>query len=151
MPILTFPNLLRGLPAVNVFVGPPTGWNELRASQGLPLVYPIEAAALIDTGAARTLVSASLANRLGLPLLGDAPSIFGVGLEGQPVPAAELAMSLMFADGPPVHAVTALPVCAVPDEVLAGVKLQVLLGRDFLARIVMIVYNGPENRLTLAF
>ena len=34
MPILTFPDLLRGLPAVKVFVGPPTGWNELRASHG---------------------------------------------------------------------------------------------------------------------
>jgi hypothetical protein len=151
MPILTFPNLLKGRPALTVFVGAPTGWNELREALGFPVVYPIEAAALIDTGAARTLVSASLVNRLGLPPLGDAPSIYGVGIGGQPVPAAELAVSLMFADGPPVHAATALPVCAVPDEALAGVKLQVLLGRDFLARIAMIVYNGPEDRLTLAF
>jgi hypothetical protein len=77
--------------------------------------------------------------------------VYGVGIGGQPVPAAGLAVSLMFADWPPVPAATALPVSAAPDEALAGVGLQVLLGRDFLARVVMVVYNGPEDRLTLAF
>jgi hypothetical protein len=77
--------------------------------------------------------------------------VYGIGIGGQPVPAAELAVSLTFAGGPPVPAATALPVCAVPDETLADVGLQVLLGRDFLARVVMVVYNGPEDRLTLAF
>jgi hypothetical protein len=50
MAVLTFPNLLRGQPAVPVFVGVPAGWNEARVAQGLPAVYPAEAAALIDTG-----------------------------------------------------------------------------------------------------
>ena len=62
-----------------------------------------------------------------------------------------LAVGLSFAAGPPVPAATALPVCAVPDEALASVGLQVLLGRDFLAQVVMVVYNGPEDRLTLAY
>jgi hypothetical protein len=89
---------------------------------------------LIDTGAARSLIAASLVNRLGLPLVGDVSSVQGIGLGGSLVPAAE-----------------ALSVCAVPDEALAAVELEMLLGRDFLARIVMVVYNGPEDRLTLAF
>jgi hypothetical protein len=127
MPVLTFPNLLKGRPTLTVFVGAPAGWNESRQAQGLPAVYPVEAAALIDSGAARTLVAASLVNRLGLPLVGDAPAIYGIGIGGQPVPAAGLAVSLVFADGPPVPAATALPVCAVPDEALAGVELQVIL------------------------
>jgi hypothetical protein len=106
---------------------------------------------LIDTGAARTLIAASLVTRLGLPLLGDAPEVFGIGLEGQPVPAAGVAVSLMFADGPPVFAATALPVVVVPDEALARTGFQLLLGRDFLARVLMVVYNGREDRITLAF
>ena len=115
------------------------------------MVYPIEATALIDTGAARTLVAVSVVNRLGLPVLGDAPAVYGIGIESRPVPAAELAVSLTFADGPPVPAATALRVLAVPDEVLARIGLQMLLGRDFLARVLMVVYNGPEDRLTLAY
>ena len=106
---------------------------------------------MIDMGAARSLLASSLVKRLGLPLLGDAPSVHGIGLGGQPVPAASVAVSLTFADGPPVPAAEALSVCAVPDEALAAVELEMLLGRDFLARVVMVVYNGPEDRSTLAF
>lgn len=151
MPVLTFPNLLKGRPAIRVFVGAPAGWNESRTARGLPAVYPIAATALIDTGAAKSLIAASLANRLGLPLVGDAPSVFGIGLGGRPVPAAGVAVSLTFVDGPPVIAADALSVCAVSDEALAAVGLEMLLGRDFVARVVMVVYNGPEDRLTLAF
>ena len=151
MSVLTFPNLLKGRPGVTVFVGAPAGWNESREAHGLSAVYPIEAVALIDTGAARTLVTESLVRRLGIPILGDAPAVYGVGIEGRPVPAAESAVSLTFAQGPPVAAATALPVSAVPNEALARFGLEVLLGRDFLARVVMVVYNGPEDRLTLAF
>ena len=128
MPVLTFPNLLKGRPAVTVFVGAPAGWHESRAVQGLPAVYPVEAAALIDTGAVRMLIAASLVNRLDLSLLGDAPEVYGIGIGGRAVPAAGLAVSLTFADGAPVPAATALAVSADPDEVLAGVGLQVLLG-----------------------
>jgi hypothetical protein len=151
MPVLTFRNLLTGRPALRVFVGVPAGWNEARAVQGLPAVYPLGASALIDTGAARSLIAASLVNHLGLPLVGDAPSIYGIGLGGRPVPAAGVAVSLTFADGPPVPAAEALSVCAVPDEALGAVGLEMILGRDFLARFLMVVYNGPEDRLTLAF
>jgi Aspartyl protease len=63
---------------------PESAGNESREAQGLPLVHPVEASALIDTGAARTLVAASLIERLGLPVLGDAPEVFGIGLEGRP-------------------------------------------------------------------
>jgi hypothetical protein len=151
MPVLTFRNLLAGRPAIRVFVGVPAGWNETRAAQGLPAVYPIGANALIDMGAARSLIASSLVKHLGLPPMGDAPSVHGIGLSGQPVPAASVAVSLTFADGPPVPAAEALSVCAVPDEALAAVELEMLLGRDFLARVIMVVYNGPEDRLTLAF
>lgn len=151
MPVLTFPNLLTGTPAVRVFVGVPAGWNEERQRQGQPPVYPVEATALIDTGTARTLIAASLVGRLGLPVLGDAPSVFGIGSGGSPVLAASFAVSLTFADGPPVPAATALLVAAVPDEALTGFGPPMILGRDFLARVVMVVYNGPEDRLTLAF
>ena len=41
MPVLTFPNLLTGQPAVTVFVGAPAGWNESREEHGLPAVYPV--------------------------------------------------------------------------------------------------------------
>jgi hypothetical protein len=150
MPVLSFPNLLKGRPALAVFVGAPAGWNESCEALGLPVVYPIEAAALIDTGAARTLVAASLIKALGLPALGDAPAVFGIAIGGRPVPAAEFAVSLTFAGGPPLPATTALPMSAVPDDALAGTGLQLLLGRDFLARVVMVVHNWPEDRLTLA-
>jgi hypothetical protein len=151
MPVLTFPNLLIGRPAVRVFVGPPPEWNELRVAQELPPVYPVEATALIDTGAVRTLIGASLAKRLGLPPLGDSPVLDIIGVSGPPVPAARLVVSLTFVDGPPVPAATMLQVCAVPDDALARFGLQMLLGRDFLATMLMVVYNGPEDRLTLAF
>jgi len=138
MPVLTFPNLLTGRPAVRVFVGAPAGFNEERQWQGQPWVSPVEVTALI--------------NRLGLPVLGDAPAVFGIGSGGSPIPAASFAVSLAFVAGPPAFlAAPALLVSAVPDEVLTGFGVKVLLGRDFLARVVMIVYNGPEDRLTLAF
>ena len=70
------PNLLKGRPAVTVFVGAPAGWNEAREAQGLAVGYPVEAAALIDTGAARTLIAASLVNRLGLPVLVQVQATF---------------------------------------------------------------------------
>jgi hypothetical protein len=43
MPVLTVRNLLTGRPAIRVFVGVPSGWNEARAMQGLSAVYPIGA------------------------------------------------------------------------------------------------------------
>lgn len=151
MPVLTFRNLRDGRLTARLFVGVPAGWNESRAADGLPAVYPIAATALIDTGAARSLLAASLVSRLGLPLVGDAPWIYGIGLGRDPIPAAGVTVSLTFADGPPVPATDAMPICAVPDEALSAVGLEILLGRDFLARVVMVVYNGPEDRLTLAF
>lgn len=151
MPVLTYRNLADGRPAIRVFVGAPARWNEARTAKGLPAVYPVMATALIDTGAARSLIAASLVGRLGLPLVGDAPSIHGIGLGSQPIPAAGVSVSLTFADGPPVPAAEALSICAVPDEALSAVGLELLLGRDFLARVVIVVYNGPEDRLTLAF
>ena len=63
---------------------PESTWNESRVAQGLPLVYPGEASALIDTGAARTLVAASLIDHLDLPVPGDAPEVFCIGLKGRP-------------------------------------------------------------------
>lgn len=151
MPVLTFRNLRDGRLTAGVFVGVPAGWNESRAASGLPAIYPLQATALIDTGAANTLVAASLINRLGLPSMGDAPSIYGIGLGRDPVPAASVSVSLTFVDGPPIPATDAMPVCAVPDEALSAVGLEILLGRDFLSRVVMVLYNGPEDRLTLAF
>jgi hypothetical protein len=70
MPILTFPNLLKGRPDINVFVGAPAGWNEAREARGLSVVYPLEATALIDTGAARTLVAASVRQPAGITRTG---------------------------------------------------------------------------------
>jgi hypothetical protein len=152
MPVLTLPNLATGRFAVRMFVGAPAALNEERQRQGQPSVSPVEATALIDTGAARTLIADSLIGRLGLPVLGDAPSVFGIGSGGSPIPAASLAVSLALVDGPPaLLAATAFQVSAVADQELTPLGVQVLLGRDFLARVVMIVYNGPEDRLTLAF
>jgi hypothetical protein len=106
---------------------------------------------VIDTGAARTFVTASLVGRRGVPVSGDAPTVYGFGIEGRPVPAAELPVNLTFTDGSSVTAAAALRVSGVPDEAQVRIRHQRPRGQDSLVRTLMVVYNGPEDRLPLVF
>jgi hypothetical protein len=151
MPVLTFPNFLLGRPNVKVFIGLPTELREAREAQGLLVISPLPAVALVDTGSARSLIATSLLNRLNIPTSASISAREIVGVGGVAFSTLEAAVSLAFADGPPISAASAMPVCTVPDAALAGFGIEVVLGRDFLARVLMVVYNGPENRLTLAF
>ena len=110
------------------------------AAEGAPQpgVPPVQTVALIDTGATTSCIDEKLAQKLSLPVI-DRRYVGGVGgrkkhnvyMAHMVVPALRLESKGAF----------------------LGVDLSayqpVLLGRDFLANIIL-TYNGPSGRITLA-
>jgi hypothetical protein len=104
---------------------------------------------LIDTGAGRTFVQASVLAQLDLDALGAGFIHFHTpDTEGAPKQARLFAVQLFFAGVPGGLLTPDLEVAEVKD--LSGLGVDMLLGRDVLDRCLLF-YTGPERRFTLAF
>ena len=108
------------------------GFSEASQEQEVP--------ALVDTGAQESSIDSELANELGL-LLVDQQVIAGAG--GRHTVDVFLAQIYVPDLGQTLHGHFAGVHLAQGD-----MPHKAILGRDFLSRCVMI-YDGPENRVTL--
>ena len=97
--------------------------------------------ALFDTGATMSAVDASVVAALGVNPVGVVP----VGTAGGPVAQPVYPIRLQLQGAEPV-----LDFSRVTGATLKSVDLVALLGRDALARMVLI-YDGPSSEYTLAF
>jgi hypothetical protein len=111
----------------------------LRAA-GAPIPPPVQALAMIDTGATRSVIRQGLTAQLRLNPVGtvriNTPSSANF-------PCYEYLMRLFFPNGVRVEGVFI-------EAPLQGQNIQFLIGRDVLSRAVL-VYLGYRNSFTLSF
>ena len=113
------------------------------ANQSMP--SPLTVAALIDTGASKTVIQAGLPAKLGLKPV-------GVQLVNTPtshrVECLRYLVRLIF----PSTAGIRVPISfetVVIEAPLQGQNIQALIGRDFLKDAVLF-YSGPDNMFTIS-
>ncbi len=136
-------------PVLPVQVDVPRKLAELLQSQGQPLPQSVRGLALIDTGATRTAVDESVVQQLGVQPMGIANVGTAAGVQQQSMYSARLSFP-----GTPLPGMDFAQILSVNLSGHAVPQLKdrliVLIGRDILARFVMI-YNGPHASVTLAF
>lgn len=137
---ISVPDLKTSGPILQVFIGPS---REMIAS--LPaedVVAPMGVTALIDTGAAFTVVTANTATLLGLRTVGTVPVHTPTTME--PVWCRQFHVNLYFSPAFAVDNILAI------EGALTGQAFHCLLGRDVLSR-GKFGYDGVGNRFTLEF
>jgi predicted aspartyl protease len=107
------------------------------ASASQPIPAPVQALAMVDTGATSTAIQMGIAAQLGLQPVGvqtvNTPTSQGVTCDEYLV---RLIMGWI--------EVTAI------EAPLQGQHIQVLIGRDVLSH-GLLIYNGANNQFTLSF
>lgn len=141
MPPLTIrlPGLQQLGPCIQVELG--VGSARVAALQvaGHAVPAPVPVTAMIDTGAAATVVGASVAQQLGLSPVG-AVLVNTAVVTG--VLCYQYQARVLLASG------ALLAECVVIAAPLRGRRFQCLIGRDLLARATFF-YNGPDESFTL--
>jgi Aspartyl protease len=102
---------------------------------------------LIDTGATDSCIERSLAEELDLDPIGEV-DVHGVTSGGVPETGIVYRLRFFHAGVPAVELASSVRVVAVED--LGRFDSQVLMGRDLMAKGVL-VYDGPQERFTFAF
>jgi hypothetical protein len=149
MIVLSFDLDQKGRPVVVLFATPSASRIAALEAAGESSPSPIETRALVDTGAGRTFVQASLLRRLDLDSLGVGHLHYHtLDTEGMPKAARLFALQPFFAGVPGGLLTADLEVAEVED--LSGLGVDMLLGRDVLDQCLLF-YAGPERRFTLAF
>lgn len=116
-----------------------------RRKAGLPPVPPQVGAALIDIGASRTMISPGMIAALGVESLGEI-ELATVGMGDQ----RRSGLTFLVQVALTVNGKTLAMPLTVVESRLDGLSVDALLGRDFLARCLLI-YNGPSGEFTLSF
>ena len=147
MPLLTVSIEPAGL-VVPVMVSVSQPRLGLLKSAGLPIPEAVSVRALIDTGASCTAIDPSVLRQLGLPPTGTV-SIVTPSTGTTPHTCNQFDVGLAFVMPPNgIHVATVtLPVV---EASLDSHGIQALIGRDVLSK-GLLVYNGPNNSLSLAF
>ncbi len=142
VPIPANPGLLLAAgPMVTVQIEVPQALSQQLAAAGQPVPPPITGFALIDTGATMTAVDASVVTALGVNPVGVVPVGTAGGPTSQPVYPIRLQIQGVGL-GINFSRVTGAP--------LKSMNLVALLGRDVLARMILI-YDGPSSEYTLSY
>lgn len=137
---ISLPDLQTSGPIVPGFIGPS---RELIATFGSEAVAaPVPVSALIDTGAAITVIAPETAALLGLRTVGAVPLHTPTTIE--PVLCRLYHVNVYFSPEFVVENVV------VVEAVLTGQAFQCLIGRDILSRGTF-TYDGVHNRFTLTF
>ena len=127
-------------PIIQGFVGPS---RELIATLGAEAVAaPVPVSALIDSGAAITVVTPEVAVLLNLQSVGAVPVHTPTSVE--PVFCRQFHVNVYFS---PAFVVENILVVEAP---LTGQSFQCLIGRDILSRGVF-TYDGVNGRFSLSF
>jgi gag-polyprotein putative aspartyl protease len=134
----TYPRgeLRRSGPKIRITIGNPNVALRAASAAGIELKKPITVTALIDTGAARTVINPQLAASCGLRETGQAR----ISSAGHVTPRPEFAGAIMFPDSElegfdPLSLVA----CPLPEQ-----DVSCLLGRDVLERWFL-TYDGRSG------
>ena len=142
VPIPANPGLLQAAgPMVGVQIEIPQALSQQLAGAGKPVPQPVTGMALIDTGATMSAVDASVVAALGVNPVGVVPVGTAGGPAAQPVYPIRLQLQGVG---------LVLDFSRVTGAPLKSMNLVALLGRDVLARMVLI-YDGPSSEYTLTF
>jgi gag-polyprotein putative aspartyl protease len=136
---ITLADLKRSGPILQAHVGPS---REVIAALGATAAAPVAVSALVDTGAAATVITPETATLLGLRSVGAVSVHTPTTID--PVLCRQFHVNGYFSPG---FAIENLMVIEAP---LTGQSFQCLIGRDVLSRGVL-TYAGRENRFTLTF
>jgi predicted aspartyl protease len=147
MPVLTLKTDHSGKPVVLLYVGISVDRLEILQEQGLTIPVARTVRALVDTGASRTIVEERYLRSLELPPLAE-EEVHTASTGAIPSRLKIYAVELSLAEDVTGTLARNLPVFASPD--LSGLGVQMLLGRDFLSRVIL-TYNGPNREFTLEF
>jgi hypothetical protein len=149
MIVLSFDLDRKGRPVVPLFASPISARAVALEAAGESSPQPVEIRALVDTGAGRSFVQASILERLGLDPLGmESISYHSPTTGATPRTARLYALQLFFAGVSGGLLSADLEVAEIDD--LSGLGVDMLLGRDMLDRCLLI-YSGHEGRFTIAF
>ena len=136
-----------GKPMIDLHVGVGLARSEFLRDRGLPLPPGRTLRALVDTGAARTLIEESALSGLGLSPTAD-EEVHTASTGPDSIRLNVYSVELSLAEAVLGTLARNLPVLAAAD--LTGLNVQRLLGRDVLGRTVL-TYNGPGREFRLEF
>jgi hypothetical protein len=138
-----------GRPIVVLYVLPPAYHMASLAEEDQPTPQPRRVSALVDTGASQTHVEKAVLDDFGLAPVGQT-HVHTSTTGDAPILADTYAVLLFHGEAGGDENVMAwnLPVIAAED--LSRLGVQALLGRDVLARCLL-VYDGCDGRVTIAF
>jgi predicted aspartyl protease len=133
-------------PVLQVEVCIPSDLEKLLAAQNQPIPQPVTGWALIDTGASRTAVEQSCIASLGVQPIGATKTGTAGGIHEASIYPARLrfpgqGMDMEFSSTLGVN---------LKGQKVGGKDLLVLIGRDVLARGVLI-YNGTAGGFTFCY
>lgn len=125
---------------VHISVGPALA--QYLSKQGLAIPPAVPAVALIDTGASRTVITASIVQTLGIKPVGMAK--MSTPSTSTPVPVQEYSIRVAFPNG------TIVDVQKAIQAPMGGQSIQCLIGRDVLQHGIL-TYIGYINQYSLSF
>jgi predicted aspartyl protease len=137
---VSLPDLKTSGPILQGFIGPS---RELIAALGIDAVAaPIPVSALVDTGAAATVISPEIARLLGLRSVGAVSVHTPTTID--PVLCREFHVNVYLSSSFAIENIIAI------EAPLTGQSFQCLIGRDVLGR-GLLTYDGIHNRFSLTF
>lgn len=136
---ITLPDLLTSGPILQGFIGPS---RELINALRSEVAAPIPVSALIDTGAAATVITTETALLLGLRSVGAVSIHTPTTID--PVLCRQFHVNVY------LSALFAIENVIVIEAPLTGQPFQCLIGRDVLSHGVL-TYDGVRSRFGLAF
>ena len=142
MPSLTTgaPRLEADGPVVQVRIAISSALQTSLEKEGQSSARPVAAAAMIDTGAAHSVIQAGLAGQLGLHPIGV---VHIATATSEDVECHVYAIRIVFQNQVVVET-------TVYEAPLRGLSIQCLIGREILAHCVFI-YLGQSNQFVLSF
>lgn len=133
-------NLLQAGPVVDIQIAPSQPAVDAMLAAGQSAPNPVTVSAMIDTGAANSVMAQDLAAQLGLQPIGTVTITTPSSVN---VPCLEYVVRLVF----PNNTTIETAIIAAPMQ---GQNVQCLIGREVLAHAVF-VYTGFTNTFTLSF
>lgn len=137
---ISLPDLQTSGPIIQGFLGPSRELIVTFGSEGV--AAPVPVSALVDSGAAITVITPETAALLGLRSVGAVPLHTPTTVE--PVLCRQFHINFYFS---PTYAVENV---LVVEAALTGQSFQCLIGRDILSRGTF-TYDGVNGRFSLTF
>ncbi len=147
MPVLDVEVDLYGRLLLEMYVAVSTSDVAVFRESGRSVAGPRKVVALIDTGAGQSQVDLSIIGDLEIFAI-DETRVFTASTAEEPESRDVYSVDLALAGAKPGP--LAINLRVVGSDSLAGLKVQMLLGRDVLDRCLL-AYDGPNRRCSLAY